>query len=213
MGNPAQRQRRITAKAARRKAVVADKKKSQIPSFGLAGGVRMASRGAIARCVMSSVMFQHGMGYVVIAREMPTGMLGCGFFLIDTFFLGVKDVFFRELSRGDLKAHIDAADAANSFMDVTPAYARKLINDAIDYAAGLGISPAKDTDLIEGIFGNVDPADCTETFTFGHGGKPLFMPGPFDGPAEPGAFVRALEDHLPLDESDYLLEESEDVAD
>jgi hypothetical protein len=213
MGNPAQRQRRIAAKAARRKAVVAGKKKSPISSYDVAGGVRLASRGAIARCVISSVMFEHGIGYVAIARELPKGMLGCGFFLIDTFFRGVKDVFVREMSQGDLKDYIDAADAVSSFVDVAPAYARKLINDAIAYADRLGISPAKDADLVEGIFGEIDAADCTETFTFGKYGAPLYMAGPNDALADLGAVIRALEDHLPLDESDYMEAESENAAD
>ena len=43
-----------------------------------------------------------------------------------------------------------------------------------------GLAAAKDTHVIEGIFGDVDPAACTETFTFGRDGEPFFVSGPND---------------------------------
>ena len=67
--------------------------------------------------------------------------------------------------------------------ETDPAYARKLVNEAAAYAADLGLPPPPDFHAIERLFGEVDAAACTETFTFGQDGKPLYVPGPNDTPA------------------------------
>jgi hypothetical protein len=48
---------------------------------------------------------------------------------------------------------------------------------------------------------------------FGKYGAPVYVAGPNDALADLGAVIRALEDHLPLDESDYMEAESENAAD
>src|SRR3954463_16466236 len=51
MADAAQRQRKLAAKAARRKAAVAEKKKTEGSSASLAGRIRMAAKGPIVHCL------------------------------------------------------------------------------------------------------------------------------------------------------------------
>jgi len=188
----AQRQRKLAAKAARRKAVVAEKKKLAMLGGNSAGQVKVAAKGPIVHCTMPTSLFEAGMGVILVARRLPSGLLGCAFFLLDVFCLGVKDAFYAEMGAHELKLRMDQ-QYMDGFKDIDPACARKLVRDAVAYAASLGLPAAKDTPTVEAIFGDVDASACTETFTFGKDGKPLYVSGPFDSPAQIRAVALALE--------------------
>jgi hypothetical protein len=192
MAGAAHRQRRLAAKAARRKAVVAAKKMLEASSSSLVGRIRVAAKGSVVKCMVSSTLFEIGIGHVMIARALPSGQLGCAYFLLDVFCLGVKDVFYAEIGQTELRSRLAEQDDVQSFIDIDPAHARKLIHDAASYAAGLGLSAAEDTPVIEPIFGDIDMRACTETFTFGKDGKPFFVSGPNDTPARIRAISQIL---------------------
>lgn len=206
MVNAAQRQRKLAAKAARRKAVVAQKKKFEVSSASLVGRIRVASKGSIVRCMMPSTLFEIGIGHVVVARALPSGLLGCAYFLLDVFCLGVKDVFYAEIGEKELRSRLAEQYDVQRFIEVEPARARKLIRDAVAYAARLGLRAAKDTPAIEAIFGDVDADACTETFTFGKDGKPFFVSGPNDTPARIRTITQTLEESRGTGGWNYLVE-------
>jgi len=193
MADAAQRQRKLVAKAARRKAIVAGKKMLEVSSTSLVGRIRVATKGSVVRCIMSSTLFEIGLGHVIVARALPSGLLGCAYFLVDVLCLGVKDAFYVEMGQTELRSRLAEQDDVQSFIDIEPAHARKLIRDAAAYAASLGLSVAKDTPAIEAIFGDVDTGACTETFTFGKDGKPFFVSGPNDTQARIRAVSQLLE--------------------
>jgi hypothetical protein len=200
----AQRQRKLAAKAVRRKAVVAEKKKAAMFGGSVTGQVKVAAKGAIVRCTMPSNLFDIGMGLVLVARRLPSGLLGCGFFLLDVFCLGVKDVFYAEIGAHELKMRMDQ-HYSSGFKDIDPACARKLVRDAAAYAAALGLPAADDTPTVEAIFGDVDAGACTETFTFGKDGKPFYMAEPHDSPARMRAVMQALEKSRGPDQWHYMV--------
>jgi hypothetical protein len=206
MSDAAQRQRRLAAKAARRKAVVAAKRMLEASSSSLVGRIRVAAKGPVVRCLVPSTLFDLGIGHVIIARALPSGLLGCAFFLVDVFCLGIKDVFYVEIGQKELQSRLAEQDDLQCFIDVEPAHARKLIRDAAAYAAGLGLSAAKDTRVIEAIFGDADAESCTETFMFGRDGKPFFVNGPNDSPARIRAISKALDKSKSSGGWDYMLE-------
>jgi hypothetical protein len=133
-------------------------------------------------------------------------MLGCAWFLVDVFCLGVKDIFYREVSEAELRSRLETLSETQDFVEVEPSRARRLIRDAAAYAAGLGLPAAKDTPLIEAIFGDVDANACTETFTFGKHGKPFYVSGPSDTPARVRTIRQALEKSCGTGNWDYLVE-------
>ena len=204
MGVSAQHQRRKSAKAARRKVIVAEKKKAEAPPIGMAGAIRQAASSPIACCVMPTGLFELGIGHVIVARELPSGRLGCGFFLVDTYCLGIKDTFYREMSPDDLQARLGTHEI-QTFADLAPACARKLLRDAAAYAADLGLAPAKDYRALEAIFGDVDAGACTETFTFGRDGKPFYATGPLDTPARIRVVTRTLQQRCGTDGWHYMI--------
>jgi hypothetical protein len=206
MANNAQHQRRKAAKAARRKAIVAEKKRLGTSGSGLVGRVQFAARFPVALCVMPSELFEIGIGHVVIGRELPSGLLACGFFLVDVFCLGVKDAHFGEMEPDQVQAFLASSGDTQTFVDLAPACACKLIEGAVDYATDLGLAPAKDYGVVQGIFGDLEPDACSNTFTFGKDGKPLYVPGPLDTPARIRAVNLALENHLGGDGSNRLIE-------
>jgi hypothetical protein len=212
MADAAHRQRRSAAKVARRKAVVAGKRMLEASSASLVGRIRVAAKGSVVRCMMSSTLFELGIGHVIVARALPSGLLGCAYFLLDVFCLGIKDVFYAEIGQTELRSRLAEQDDVQSFIDIEAAYARKLIRDAAAYAASLGLSVAKDTPVIEAIFGDVDAGACTETFAFGKDGKPFFVSGPNDTPARIRSVSQILARSRGSGGWDYLVEVPPDLS-
>lgn len=206
MAEAGQRARRLAAKAARRKAVVAAKKKADTSARGFGERIRIASSCPVARCVMPAGLFETGIGHVILARALPSGLLGCGFFLIDPFCLGVKDTFYSEIGRDELQSRLDAQSEFQAFVDADPALARKMISDLVTYADGLGLAPHKDYRLVEAIFGTVDAGSCTETFTFGKDGKPFYVTGPLDTPARKRIVCATLQERFGTGGWDFLVD-------
>jgi hypothetical protein len=203
----AQRQRKLAAKAAKRKQVVADKKKTEVVSSSLAYRIAVAAKCPFVRCIAPSTLFEIGIGHVIVARALPSGLLGCGFFLIDAFCLGVKDAFYAEITDTELQSRLAVSDDDQKFMDVEPAYARKLIRDAAAYAAAFSLAAAKDTPVVEAIFGDIKITDYDTEFTFGkENGKPFFMSGPNDTPARIKAVTRTLQEHCGSDGWDFMVQ-------
>src|SRR4051794_13626298 len=97
------------AKANRRKAVVAEKRKSELLAATLPEQVRRAAGNPIQYCLLSEGLLECGMGTLLLARGItPTGDLKAGVFLLDTFCRGIKDVIFRSMTGEDLEGFIEA---------------------------------------------------------------------------------------------------------
>ena len=62
--------------------------------------------------------------------------------------------------------------------DIEPSCARKILMGAVAYAATCGINPAKDFAKIKPILSAADDGLCSDTFTFGRDGKPVYVQGP-----------------------------------
>jgi hypothetical protein len=142
----------------------------------------------------SANLFDCGCGYVVVSR-FTDGSVEAGFFLLDLFCLGVKDAGFHHFySMADYQENLlDRLFPDGNPVRMTPAAARKLTEDAIRYARGLGFSPGADYKKASRVFGGITTADCAEQFVFGKDGKPLYIQGPSDTPARVGRILRALD--------------------
>jgi hypothetical protein len=103
-------------------------------------------------------------------------------FLVDVWCLGVKSLFVRKQAPGEFRYLIDQLDEREPLRPVSPAYARKLVEESVRYAQGLGLAPPADYAWAQGIFNGIDAAECIATFEFGHDGKPFYVSGPHDSP-------------------------------
>ncbi len=201
-----QRLRRMAEKASRRKAVVAEKRKADAAMMGgrEAHQIIEAARSPINTCIVADRLFADGIGWVVLARALPSGLVGASFFLIDVWCLGVKDAFFRVLPRQKFAEQMNALSRNQSVVDIDPSVARKLLHEAVAYAGSFGLAPSENFVEAEAIFGDIPLA--TETFPFGKNGKPFYVCGPNDSPTRIRRIVDALDKHLGPGGFDYVVQ-------
>lgn len=214
MASSRDRNRKLAARAARRKAVVATKKQAERLAASPAAKVAAAAMGPVERCLRLPEMFTIGIGHVVLARRLPSGALGCGLFLVDVYCLGVKEVYYKEWSPSEFEEIVEALGSGGGAMvDMDPAAARKLLVEAVAYAAESGIPPAKDYRITSRIFGDIDASASTESFTFGVNGKPLYIQGPKDSPMRIREIMATLNRHRGGDGWDATLAIGNDIVD
>jgi hypothetical protein len=182
-GSQSQRLRRMLQKASRRKAIVAEKRKADAATMSEhdARQIGDASLAPVGTCVMSERLFDDGIGWVVLARTLPSGQVGASFFLVDAWCLGVKDAFFRVMSRRMFEERMGESRQERALVKVDPSVARKLLHDAAAFAGSFGLAPSTDFAEAEALFGDIPLA--TKTFPFGKDGKPFYVSGPNDSPA------------------------------
>jgi hypothetical protein len=166
-GSQSQRLRRMAEKTLRRKAIVAEKRRGEaaIMSGRDSRQVGDASRAPVGTCVMSEKLFDDGIGWVVLARTLPSGQVGASFFLVDAWCLGVKDAFFRIMSRLTFEEQMGVSRQERALVEVDPSVARKLLHDAAAFAGSFDLAPSTGFAEAEALFGDIPLA--TETFPFG----------------------------------------------
>jgi hypothetical protein len=125
-------------------------------------------------------LFEQGIGWVIIARFKAAGQrVEAGVFLVDVFCLGVKLAFYESCDRQDYLQRIRGHDESDfSMAAVEPCCARKLLEQATQYAQGLGFAPHPDYRKAARVFGGLHVEHCGEHFTFGREGKPFYCRGP-----------------------------------
>ena len=155
----------------------------------------------------SANLFDSGCGYLVVGRLRADGRVEAGFFLLDVFCLGVKDAGFHCFnSIADYQESlIDRLFPDGNAVRMTPAAARKLTEDAVSYARGLGFSPGADYKKASRVFGGITTADCDEQFTFGKNDKPLYIQGPSDSQTRVRRILRVLEARCGKDGYHYIV--------
>jgi hypothetical protein len=94
--------------------------------------------------------------------------------------LGVKNAFWKIMSEGEYRDVLHKIDQVGRLQEVEPAYLVKLVQEAVEYARGLGIPPHPDYSPARLLLAGIDPSLCHETFEFGKGGKPFYIRGPHE---------------------------------
>ena len=200
-----QKLRRAAKKTARRQVVVAEKRKADVAT--LAGDesrqIMEAARAPITTCLVGGTIFQEGIGWVILARTLPSGTVGASFFLVDAWCLGIKDAFFRTLPRGAFEENLERYQPQQSMENAPSAYALRLLQEAAAYASAFGLAPSDGYAKAALIFGDIAPS--ADTFVFGQNGKPMFVSGPNDSPARIRRIMAALAESAGADGYEYVL--------
>jgi hypothetical protein len=193
--DPRKRQKKLAKKRAKRKANALDHRHSQQGKTSLYVPMEfeLGARGPILECLMPEEIFDSGMGQVIVSRTTGGGMVAAGVFLLDTYCLGVKDAFPMLQPRAAYENFIGQTDRQSRLVQIEPAYARKLVEDAVAYARDLGFEPHEDYRLARKVLQDIDATVCTEQFTFGKDGKPFFVSGPNDSPQRSRRIIETLE--------------------
>ncbi len=179
--DPHKRQKKLERRASKRKEKRHDRIRQQ--SAGLAERLSAASAWPVLHCWIGVSIEEQGIGWVVLSRAASNGSVAVASFLVDSYCLGVKDVFAEILPRSaydDIYLRKMIADMPSR--SVEPAEARKLLEEAVAYARGIGLPPHPDYPRAMNLFGDINAADSDARFEFGKDGKPLFISGPNDSP-------------------------------
>ena len=125
-------------------------------------------------------LFTQGIGWVITARfKLEGARVQAGIFLIDAFCLGAKLAVYEDCDGDDYRRRIrDHYLSSFPMVATEPWCARKLVEQAVQYAQDLGFVPHPDYKKAARVFGGVRAEQCSQRFTFGHEGKPLYVRGP-----------------------------------
>jgi hypothetical protein len=200
-----QRLRHTAQKAARRKAVLAQRRTADL-AMNVGAEARQisdAAKGPVRTCMMSERLFDAGMGRVVLSRTLPSGQVAASFFLVDVWCLGIKDAFFQVMPAWSFEEKIKASSEDEPDVDLHPSVARKLLHDAAAYAQSLGFAPSPAFGQAEALFGDI--AMATQTFTFGKDGKAFYISGPNDTTARIRHIMQMLAKSRGADGFDYMV--------
>jgi hypothetical protein len=179
--DPRKRQKKLERRASKRKEKRHVRVRQQ--SAGLAERLSAASAWPVLHCWIGVSIEEQGIGWVVLSRAASNGSVAVASFLVDSYCLGVKDVFAEILPRSaydDIYLRKMIADMPSR--SVEPAEACKLLEEAVAYAREIGLSPHPDYPRAMNLFGDINAADSDARFEFGKDGKPLFVSGPNDSP-------------------------------
>lgn len=214
-GNENRRQKKLAKKKARHKKNVLHKKKLEV-----AGGVRLlssrlalAANGPIHECLAPEPLFDIGIGHVVISRRMADGQLGVCSFLLDVYCLGVKDADFNVFSEYQYNTLFGAMSDVEDLRSISPACARKVVEDAVAYAEDLGIPPHPSYKLAKQIFGDIDVSACGGSYEFGRDGEPFYVSGPNETLGDIRRIINTLNTRLGPDGFDYLISDGSEFQD
>ncbi len=175
---------RRAAKANRRKATVAQKRKAELHAGSLAARAVAAAAMPIRACLINEGWQDRGMASIFLVRGASAHQVTVGMFLLDIYCLGIKDVGFRSLDADEFREFMAITESTLHPMELEPSYARKLIRDLAAWARSLGFAPHRDFAAVERLFGTVRADDCAEVFQFGDEGKPVYVPSPYETPAQ-----------------------------
>ena len=176
------RQKKLARKSVKRKAQRADK---QIKSSASSSrSPAQAARFPVHACLAPKNLFELGIGNVVLSRSLPSGDLAVAMFLLDVYCLGVKNAFYLVSSPEDYALNMSGYGEDVSYERVHPSCLRKLVEGAVDYARELGFAPHPDYARAVKLFGDIEAAPCPERYTYGKDGKPLYVSGPHETPAQ-----------------------------
>jgi hypothetical protein len=196
------RQRALAKKAAKRKAKASG---ARAAFSGSSAELARLLKAPIHECLVPPGMFEKGMGNLLVSRQAGGGAVALGAFLLDVWCLGVKDAMLTACSKEQYEFQVAKLGRIAPLESADPAYAKKLVFRAVEFARSLGLEPHPDYRAAKRIFEGIDAGACDQEFTFGHEGKPYFFSGPNDTPARCRQILKALSKRLGPDEFHFTV--------
>jgi len=143
--------------------------------------VLLRSKAPIMECIMGETLESQGLGPVIIARRFSTGEILFSNFLVDRYCLGVKDCFARFVYQSQYQEMQDGmTDRGMELIRIDAPSARRLVEDAVAFAARYDLRPHPDYRTAKLIFGDIDASGGKLLVEMGRDGKPFYVSGPFE---------------------------------
>jgi hypothetical protein len=202
--DPRRRQKKLERKKAKKTAQRRELARRE--AGGLATRIEQGSKAPILHCFATSNVMEDGIGEVLISRQLSHGNVAFVIFLVDMYCLGVKDVVVNIFPEANYrKAVYEKLAAQYTLIRMKPECARKLVEGAVQYALDMELPPHADYRIARRIFGDISAEACTEEFSYGKDGKPLFIAGPYDDAAKCQRILRLMEKHCGPGGSHYIM--------
>ena len=202
--NSQKRQKKLQKQNAKRK--TRRRELVQQKHGSLVDRLQRVSTSPVLHSCMSEQLWDAGIGYVFLSRLLPDGRVAFATFLLDVYCLGVKDAFANICTRSNYEQQVFPKFWRESRRtDISPADARKLVEEGVEYAEDLGFSPHRDYRTAQQIFGDIDPTESLQTFEFGKDGKPFYFAGPHDSAEKSRRIIETLARDQGSDNYHYLV--------
>jgi hypothetical protein len=187
----AKQQKRIAKQKAKR----AEKRSNLFRRTSTDPTVRLqrAEKWPVVRALVGAKLWEDGIGYLTIARQESEAGLVFGAYLVDVYCLGVKNAFWDAGSPGDFKDLISQMEQTQPMRPIPPACLVKIVKGAVEYAQSFGFPPHPGYRHAAKLLEGIDPATCTQEFAFGRDGKPFYIQGPHESPAEAMAIMERVQ--------------------
>lgn len=156
--------------------------------------LRQAGSWPIFKALVSDELWDEGIGYALIARQEPGAGLVFASFVVDVRCLGVKNAFWRAGSRVDFEDMLREMEKVQKMVAIAPECLAKIIKGAVEFARSFGFPPHHDYRHASTLLDGIDPSTCKREFTFGRDGKPYYIQGPNETPAQAQAIARRVVD-------------------
>jgi len=155
--------------------------------------MQRAGRWPLLECQINADFRESGLAQVLFARQGPAG-IAIGLFLVDLGCLGVKNcILDDELVQRAYDRLVENLTEREAFEPCDPAFAVKVVQTGVRYAAELGFRPHPDYGAAREVFGDIAHDLCRDEVPCGRDGKPFYVEGPDDDAAE---ILRRLEERL-----------------
>lgn len=131
----------------------------------------------LGECVISKGWKERGLAHLLLTRRQPDGKLLVGGWYVDTFCLGLKDcAVIPNVEEGEYQENLkpNIFHDAVTFEPCKPAFARALVEGAIDFAGQYGFKPAKRWEQSRPLFGE-EAVSGGSRLSFGKDGKPCYV--------------------------------------
>lgn len=133
----------------------------------------------LGKCYMNPDWKESGYAQVVVTRIRPDGNIVMGYFLVDTFCLGVKDVIYKtDMSPIELGEFLERIASRSEYEEVTYNEAHNMVYGALSFAEDAGIAPCKEFDIAQYILEEDTEDIPLIEYEYGKDGKYLLVIGP-----------------------------------
>ncbi|HEU5115621.1 MAG TPA: hypothetical protein VFT74_02990, partial [Isosphaeraceae bacterium] len=181
-------------KEAKKKAKRAEKRSQLAQRTSNDPTVRLKGVGdwSVHEAWVATSLWEQGIGYTLISRHEPKGGLIYASYLVDVYCLGVKNAFWDAGTNGDFKEMLQNLEGSQPMERVSPACLAKMVKGAVEFAASFGFRPHPDFRHAGLLLAGIDVGECAEEFTFGKDGKPFYIRGPYETPAQANAILERI---------------------
>jgi hypothetical protein len=188
----ARQQKRVAKQKAKRSAKrsLLQRVTSKDPTVRL----QQAEKWPVVKALGAAEIWDEGIGYLAIARQESAGRIVFALFLVDVYCLGVKNAFWHAGTPADFQEMVGKLEATQTLRPIAPACLAKIVKGAVAYAKSFGFAPHPDYRHAATLLEGIDPSTCPDQFTFGRDGKPFYMQGPNESPAQAEAISQRVKE-------------------